>query len=109
MPDAAACGHLATRAGQKVSDGDGGARFDVSAAEHRLVTGKFIAACANGDLSGLLKVLAPNWSDVDYGPAAARPYMVATSAERAARHLLYFWGAGCDAGLPPGPRPADGA
>lgn len=91
---AAACRQLAVRARQKIA-ADGGARFDVTSAEHRLVTDKFIAASANGDLSGLLEVLAPDaWGDVDYGPTAARPHVVVTGAERVARHLLHFWGPG---------------
>jgi RNA polymerase sigma-70 factor, ECF subfamily len=89
---AAACRQLATRARQKIA-GDGGVRFDVTAAEHRRVTDTFIAASANGDLAGLLAVLAPGaWGDVDYGPAAARPRVVVTGASRVARHLLHYWG-----------------
>jgi RNA polymerase sigma-70 factor (ECF subfamily) len=105
---AAACRQLASRARQKVSGSEGGARFDVTSAEHRLVTGKFIAACANGDLSGLLDVLAPDaWGDVDYGPAAARPRMVVTGAGRVAGHLLHFWGQGATlVSHPVGDRPA---
>jgi RNA polymerase sigma-70 factor (ECF subfamily) len=90
---AAACRQLATRARGKIAADGGGARFDVTPADHRLVTEKFIAASANGDLGGLLEVLAPDaWGDVDYGPAAARPHVVARGAERVARHLLHFWG-----------------
>ncbi|MGE5131697.1 MAG: RNA polymerase sigma factor SigI [Gemmatimonadota bacterium] len=88
-----ACRQLATRARQKIAAGAGGTRFDVTSAEHRLVTEKFIAACAGGDLSGLLTVLAPGaWGDVDYGPAAARPHVVVTGARRVARNLLHYWG-----------------
>ena len=88
-----ACRQLAARARQKISDGGGAARFDVTAAEHRLVTDKFIAASANGDLTSLIEVLAPGaWGDIDYGPAAARPRVVVTGAERVARHLLHYWG-----------------
>jgi RNA polymerase sigma-70 factor (ECF subfamily) len=89
---AAACRQLATRARHKISD-DGGARFDVTTAEHRQVTDKFIAASATGDLAGLLAVLAPGaWGDIDYGPAAARPHLVVKGASRVARHLLHYWG-----------------
>ena len=60
-----------------------------------LVTEKFIAACANGDLSGLLEVLAPDaWGDVDLGPGASRVPAVVIGAERVARNLLRFWGQG---------------
>jgi RNA polymerase sigma-70 factor (ECF subfamily) len=86
------CRQLARRARQKVS---AGARFDVAATEHRLVTEKFIAACATGDLGGLLGVLAPDaWGEVDLGPDAGLVPGVVTGAVPVARNLLRFWGAG---------------
>jgi RNA polymerase sigma-70 factor, ECF subfamily len=89
---AASCRQLAKRARQKIADGRPGARFDVESAEHRLVTDKFIAACAGGDLGGLLAVLAPDaWGEVDLGPAA-EPRPVVTGAENVAANLLRFWG-----------------
>jgi RNA polymerase sigma-70 factor (ECF subfamily) len=92
---AASCRQLARRARQKIADGRPGARFDVESAEHRLVTDKFIAACASGDLDGLLAVLAPDaWGDIDLGPAAAEPRSVVTGAENVAANLLRFWGPG---------------
>src|SRR5438132_194249 len=91
----ASCRQLARRARQKIADGRPGARFDVESAEHRLVTDKFIAACASGDLNGLLAVLAPDaWGDVDLGPAAAEPRSVGTGAENVAANLPRFWGPG---------------
>ena len=92
---APSCRQLARRARQKISAGQGGARFDVASFEHRAVTEKFIAACANGNLSGLLEVLAPDaWGDVDLGPDAIRSPVVVTGAEHVARNLLHFWGPG---------------
>ena len=89
-----ACRQLASRARQKIAAGPGSARFGIASAEHRLVTEKFIAACSNGDLSGLLEVLAPDaWGDVDLGPAGAR-FDVVVGAENVARNLLRFWGQG---------------
>jgi len=89
------CRQLARRARQKIAAGPGSARFDIASAEHRLVTEKFIAACANGDLSGLLEVLAPDaWGDIDLGPDANRSPAVVVGAERVARNLLRFWGQG---------------
>lgn len=88
------CRQLARRARQKISAGDDGARFDVAFAEHRLITEKFIAACANGDLAGLVAVLAPDaWGDVDLGPGPS-PHALVTGAEDVARNLLRFWGRG---------------
>jgi RNA polymerase sigma-70 factor (ECF subfamily) len=90
----ASCRQLAKRARQKIADGRPGARFDVESAEHRLVTDKFIAACASGDLDGLLAVLAPDaWGDVDLGPAA-EPLPVINGADNVAANLLRFWGPG---------------
>ena len=91
----ASCRQLAKRARQKVADGRPGARFDVESAEHRLVTDKFIAACAGGDLDGLLAVLAPDaWGDADFGPAATEARSVIIGAENVAANLLRFWGPG---------------
>ncbi len=88
---AASCRQLARRARKKIED-SGGARVDVAAAEHRRVTEKFIAACARGDLDGLLEVLAPDaWGDFDAGPAGP-DLGVSRGAVRVARRLLYFWG-----------------
>jgi len=89
----ATCRQLAHRARQKISDSQGGARFDVGAAEHREVTEKFIAACAGGDLDGLLEVLAPDaWGDFDAGPGDPRTFGVIRGAARVARNLLHYWG-----------------
>jgi RNA polymerase sigma-70 factor (ECF subfamily) len=91
----ASCRQLAKRARQKIADGRAGARFDVESAEHRLVTDKFIAACASGDLDGLLAVLAPDaWGEVDLGPTAAEPRSVVTGAGNVAANLLRYWGPG---------------
>ncbi len=69
-------------AGQKISASQDGIGADVAAAEHRLVTEKFIAACAGGDLDGLLAVLAPDaWGDIDLGPAATRSPGVVKGAD----------------------------
>ncbi len=90
---AATCRQLARRARQKIEDSQGGTRFDVAASEHRVVTEKFIAAAAGGDLDGLLAVLAPDaWGDVDLGPDDPRVRGVVHGAERVARNLLHFWG-----------------
>lgn len=90
----ASCRQLAKRARQKLAEGRPGPRFDVESAEHRLVTDKFIAACARGDLDGLLAVLAPEaWGDIDLGPGA-EPRSVTTGAANVAANMLRFWGPG---------------
>ena len=90
---AASCRQLARRARQKIEASPGGASFDVAAAEHRQVTEKFIAACARGDLDGLLEVLAPDaWGDFDGGPADPLRRGVTHGAVRVARNLLFYWG-----------------
>jgi RNA polymerase sigma-70 factor (ECF subfamily) len=84
------CRQLARRARQKLAAGQDGVR-PVVVAEHRLVTEKFIAACANGDLDGLLAVLAPDaWGDIDLGPGPVRE--VVHGAAQIAANLLRFWG-----------------
>jgi RNA polymerase sigma-70 factor, ECF subfamily len=91
---AATCRQLAKRARQKIEAGQGAATVDVAAAEHRQVTEKFIAACASGDLNGLLEVLAPDvWGDFDAGPDGPRT-VVNRGADRVARNLLYYLGPG---------------
>jgi RNA polymerase sigma-70 factor, ECF subfamily len=87
-----ACRQLARRARQKIAEDRPGTRFDVAAAEHRAVTEKFIAACASGDLDGLLTVLAPDaWGDIDLGPDGPSRDVVHGAAQ-IARNLLKFWG-----------------
>jgi RNA polymerase sigma-70 factor (ECF subfamily) len=89
---APACRQLARRARQKIAEGQPDGRADVTSAEHRLVTQKFIAACANGDLDGLLAVLAPDaWGDIDLGPEGPVREVVHGAAQIAA-NLLRFWG-----------------
>jgi RNA polymerase sigma-70 factor (ECF subfamily) len=103
-----ACRQLASRARQKIAAAEGETRFETPSAAQGLVTERFIAACANGDLDGLLAVLAPDvWGDVDYGPAATRPHVVVTGADRVGRHLLHFWGPGATlVSMPAGGQPA---
>ena len=102
------CRQLARRARHKVAAGQQAARFDIASAEHRLVTEKFIAACASGDLNGLLEVLAPDaWGEVDLGPDAVRHPPVTVGAEQVARNLLLFWGRPATlVSLPVGGQPA---
>ena len=104
---AASCRQLAKRARQKIADGRPGARFDVESAQHRLVTDTFIAACASGDLDGLLAVLAPDaWGELDLGPAAEPPPVI-TGPDNVAANLLRFWGPGSTlVSLPVGGQPA---
>lgn len=90
---AASCRQLARRARQKIAAGQDGVRFDVALAEHRAVTEKFIAACASGDLSGLLEVLAPDaWGRLDAGPDARKSFILVHGADRVAANFLRFWG-----------------
>lgn len=86
------CRQLARRARQKIASQQDPARFDIASTEHRLVTEKFIAACASGNLDGLLEVLAPDaWGEIDLGPDA-EPLPVTVGAQQVARNLLRFWG-----------------
>jgi len=104
---AASCRQIAKRARQKIAESQQDARFDVESAEHRLVTETFIAACASGDLDGLLEVLAPDaWGDIDLGPTV-EPRSVVTGADKVAANLLRFWGPGSTlVSYPAGEQPA---
>jgi RNA polymerase sigma-70 factor, ECF subfamily len=89
---AAACRQLGRRARQKMSAAQDAANHEVAGAEHRVITERFVAACASGDLDGLLRVLAPDaWGAVDLGPASA-PQPVITGARRVAIGMLTYWG-----------------
>ncbi|HTW06667.1 MAG TPA: sigma factor-like helix-turn-helix DNA-binding protein [Acidimicrobiales bacterium] len=77
---------LAIRAERSATSG-------VGPAEQRLVTEQFIAACANGDLDGLLSVLAPDVEGtVDLGLADRRSGVVVRGARPVARNLLRYFG-----------------
>ena len=83
----ATCRQIARRARQKIEDSEGSSRFDVSTSESRMVTERFIAACAGGDMEGLLAVLDPDVSgDADIFPR------VAVGAQTVASNILFFWG-----------------
>src|SRR5262249_9573322 len=103
----ASCRQLARRARQKITDSNTAPRFDIASTEHRLVTEKFIASCTNGDLDGLLAVLAPGaWGQVDLGPDAIAVPVVIGGAN-VARTLLRFWGGGAPlVAQPVGDQPA---
>ena len=84
---AGACRQLASRARRHIEDGSSGARFEIDAREHLLVTEKFIAACTGGDLSALLEVLdADVVGDVDLRRGRV------VGAPEVARNLLRYWG-----------------
>ncbi len=83
-----ACRQLARRARLKIEEADSPGRLHVGPTEHRLVTEKFIAACADGDLDGLLEVLDPAVS----GTIDIRPDLVTSGAADVARTTLSYWG-----------------
>jgi RNA polymerase sigma-70 factor (ECF subfamily) len=82
-----ACRQLASRARRKIRDSRDAGRAPVEPAEHRVVTRRFIGACASGDLDGLLAVLDPNAS----GEIDTRKDFVVVGAARVARNMLRFW------------------
>jgi hypothetical protein len=65
----------------------------VDLAEQRVVVGRFITACTNGDIEGLLAVLAPDvQGSVDLGPADRRSGVVVCGAQPVARNLFRYFG-----------------
>jgi RNA polymerase sigma-70 factor, ECF subfamily len=79
-------GRLALRAERILTPG-------IDLAEQRLVTERFISACANGDLDDLLAMLAPDVEgSVDLGPNDRRTGVVVHGAQAVARNLLRYLG-----------------
>jgi RNA polymerase sigma-70 factor, ECF subfamily len=87
-----ACRQLASRARRHIRDDVGPARFRVEPADRRRLVDRFMAACATGNLDGLLAVLDPAVSgqaDVG-GPVGLGPLL--RGADTVARGLLLFLG-----------------
>ncbi len=70
-------------------------RFDTNEETNRRVTERFLAACANGDLTSLLGVLAPDVVLVaDGGDQAMAPRRPIHGADKVSRFLLGAWDKG---------------
>jgi RNA polymerase sigma-70 factor (ECF subfamily) len=86
------CRQLARRARTKFADASP-RRADISDVEHRIVTDKFIAACANGDLEALTAVLDPTvWGIATFVGGAAP--QVNHGRDAVGPNLLRFLGHG---------------
>lgn len=86
----AACRQLASRARRTIAADAGRTRFQVETAEQRIVTEQFMAACATGDLDGLLAVLDPDVDgDADFGGGRMR---VAFGRDTVGPQLLSYLG-----------------
>jgi len=87
---APACRQLAVRARRKIRDDPGAVRPPADASEHLRLAERFAAACRDGDLDGLLDLLAPDaLGDFDSGglvPGA--PLVELDGAEAIARQLV---------------------
>jgi RNA polymerase sigma-70 factor, ECF subfamily len=83
----AACRQLASRARRKIEESRDTGDVSVEPAGHAVLTRRFIAACANGDLAELLAVLDPNVS----GEVDTRKGVVVMGPDRVAQNLLRFW------------------
>jgi RNA polymerase sigma-70 factor (ECF subfamily) len=89
----ASCRQLARRARMRVTAKSDYAGIEVDTVEERLVTERFIQACSNGDVSGLLELLEPGASGgVDLGPGDQRTGQVVHGSRRVARNLLRYFG-----------------
>jgi RNA polymerase sigma-70 factor (ECF subfamily) len=87
-----ACRQLASRARRHVRDDVGPARFSVEPEARRRLIDRFMAACATGDLDGLLAVLDPDVSgQADLGPPIGLGPLN-RGAEKVATNLLFFLG-----------------
>src|SRR5437764_193061 len=87
---AAACRQLASRARRRIEEETGPARFELESEDDRRVTERFIAACAGGDLEGLMKVLDPDVVGQADTVIGVRPPVV--GKRNVARNALSFFG-----------------
>jgi RNA polymerase sigma-70 factor (ECF subfamily) len=83
----ATCRQLARRARVKLEASDGARRGTVTPDEHRLVTDRFIAACASGSFEDLLAVLDPEVT----GGVDLYPGLLVRGARSVAGNLLRYW------------------
>jgi RNA polymerase sigma-70 factor (ECF subfamily) len=81
------CRQLARRARIKLEASDGARRATVTPDEHRLVTDRFIAACASGNFEELLAVLDPEVT----GGVDLYPELLVRGARHVAGNLLRYW------------------
>jgi RNA polymerase sigma-70 factor, ECF subfamily len=89
----ATCRQLARRARQKIAAAAGPQAHQVLLAEHRLITEKFITACAYGDLDALVAVLHPQvWGTAEFGADAPIQPQVNRGVDVVARGLRRYLG-----------------
>jgi RNA polymerase sigma-70 factor, ECF subfamily len=94
----AACRQLLSRARRRVQDGR--PRFDPDPAEREALLRRFLAAARDGDLDGLVALLAPGavLSGDGGGKARSIPRPM-VGAAKVARALLTFWRLGLEQGI----------
>jgi RNA polymerase sigma-70 factor (ECF subfamily) len=85
---AQACRQLARRARLKIAEATGSGSVGAMSTEHRVVTERFIDACASGNLDDLVQLLDPSVS----GEVDLISDRVFTGADVVAGNILRFWG-----------------
>jgi RNA polymerase sigma-70 factor (ECF subfamily) len=88
----AACRQLASRARRHITDDSNRGSFAVEGASHRLVTERFIAACAGGDLNGLMAVLDPDVAGEGTPGGVLPPFRRVVGAANVGRNALWRFG-----------------
>ncbi|HEX4174673.1 MAG TPA: RNA polymerase sigma factor SigI [Acidimicrobiales bacterium] len=83
----ASCRQLARRGRLKIAASDGARRATVTPDEHRIVTDRFIGACASGSFQDLLAVLDPDVT----GGVDLYPGLIVRGARYVAGNLLRYW------------------
>jgi RNA polymerase sigma-70 factor (ECF subfamily) len=88
----ATCRQIASRARRRIETETGPARFAAEPGEHHHVAAEFIAACAGGDITALMRLLDPDVvGDVDLGPDG--PAQLALRGSQVlSRSLIGFFG-----------------
>jgi RNA polymerase sigma-70 factor (ECF subfamily) len=96
------CRQLARRARAKIA-ATPARQHDVPKSEHRLVTERFIAACANGDVDALLAVLDPDvWGSARFAADFPVGPRVGHGSDVVAANLLRYYGKATLVSYPPG-------
>lgn len=99
------CRQLARRARHKIAEAGIRAHL-VEPPEHRLVTQRFIAACAGGDIAELLAVLHPEaWGLATFNAASGLPPVLSSGPEEVADNLIRYYRAGVTLVSVPAPTP----
>lgn len=97
-----ACRQLASRARRSIRAGDHPAPTDVEITQHQILTERFIAACAGGDITELMAVLDPDVVG-EASLVGQGPFVRVEGRDEAIKRILALFGPGTNRLLVPLP------